>query len=114
VQHCIAGTALCVAGLAVYVKVPGLLLVIVCALRSRPRRCPRFMTARDGSWELPDELLNDLQILPATRFTQWWVDLQLGRSDGVQRSLRLWRDSLEPGDWRQLLILLREHRRRKV
>lgn len=112
VQHGVAITAIGIAGLSIYVKLAGLLLVIASAFCSRPRRCPRIGVTQGGNWTLPDEALTDLAILPGTQFTRWWVSLRLGRTDTVQRSLRIWRDVLTPRDWRLLLIRLREHRRR--
>ncbi len=109
-QNSVAAAALLVAGIAVYAKLAGLLLVLIGALYYFPCDCPRIALARNGSWALPDEGLYDLQLLRGTQFTQRWVRLRLGGATTRRRSLCIWSDAFASDDWRRLLIQLREHR----
>ncbi len=86
-------------------------MILVSAVIAFPQRCRVIARMRSGDWALPDGTAMDLQILPGTAFTQWWIVLRLGRADGRSATLRLWRDAWSVGDWRALQISLREYRR---
>lgn len=111
IQHCVPSSALILAEVALYVKCVGFGLIILCAWYCRPRRCTRFSVTASDDWAVPDEALHNLRMLDGTRFTQWWVRLELGKPGGTHRSLCVWRDMLDSSDWRQLQIWLNEHRR---
>ncbi|MGD8322728.1 MAG: hypothetical protein PVF50_00055 [Gammaproteobacteria bacterium] len=111
-QHGVGCIAIAATSLPVYVKSCGWVFVVISAICARPRCSTRLGVSGRGAWSLPDESLSDMQMLSGTRYTQWWVSLKLGNSDGLVRSLCIWRDVLAAEDWRQLSIRLREFRHR--
>lgn len=113
-QHGIAVLAVVLAALPLYVKILGGALLLAAAGLAWPRPCEPLQTDAKGRFRLPARSLTDLHAGPGTRFTQWWILLDLRDAAGGRRAIRIWRDSLRFEDWRALLVCLREHHKLDV
>ena len=102
------GVAFGVLGLPWTLKIIAILATAVHAVVRRPRWLPRVIL-RDGVAELPDEGLMDLTVGPGSRYTFWWVRLQLRGADRAV-DVVMFADQLDEGTWRALQAELRRAR----
>lgn len=81
--------------------------VLTHAVWRRPSAtCPELVVRPGGLWSIPAEGLDQVSIGPRTRYTRYWVRLELRGTTG-SRVLVLTRDQLDPAAWRKLQAALR-------
>jgi hypothetical protein len=107
--HVLVGSAFVVLGAPWPLKGAALLAIAAHAIARVPKPTPRLVLRSDGRAELPDNGLRDLHIGPRSRFTSWWVRLEL-RGAGRVVDVVLLADQLEQGTWRKLQAELRRGR----
>jgi hypothetical protein len=78
-------------------------------LRRPAAACPDVVVGPGGLWSVPAEGLAEAALGPRTRYTQYWVRLEVQAATG-SRILVLTRDQLDAGAWRELQSALRRWR----
>lgn len=76
------------------------------ALRRPAAACPELVVEPGGLWSIPAEGLDEASLGSRTRYTQYWVCLDL-RGTAGSRTLVLTRDQLDRPGWRSLQVALR-------
>jgi predicted nucleic acid-binding protein len=80
------------------------------AIQCRPTPTPRIVVRSDGRAELPDTRLMELTIGPGSRYTSWWVRLELHGEAVRAVEVVLLVDQVDRRTWRALQAELRRAR----
>jgi hypothetical protein len=106
----LVGLAFSLLGVPWSLKCLALFATVAHAVVRRPSPAPRVIL-RDGIAELPDRGLVGLTVDARSRYTGWWVHLQL-RGAGRRVDVVLLADQLDEDTWRALQAELRQARPR--
>lgn len=105
--HGLLVAAVLVASLSVLANVVLLIAVGAHARLRYPKQAPLLLYA-GGVWALPRALRFNLALGPGTRYSSWWVCLDLENARSHSPCL-VFRDQLDAESWRRLQVKLREH-----